>query len=42
LPRLTRRILVDLGERPLQSEDGIELWPLEHFAAALAGRSLWP
>jgi uncharacterized protein len=42
LPRLARRILVYLGERPLRTEDGIDVWPLEHFATALVDGSLWP
>ena len=42
LPRLTRRILVYLGDRHLRTEDGIDVWPLERFAAAVADRSLWP
>jgi predicted AAA+ superfamily ATPase len=42
LPKLTRRILVYLGDRPLRTEDGIDVWPLDRFAAALADRSLWP
>jgi predicted AAA+ superfamily ATPase len=42
LPRLTRRVLVYLGDRHLRTEDGIHVWPLEHFAAVVADRSLWP
>jgi predicted AAA+ superfamily ATPase len=42
LPRLTRRLLVYLGDRPLRTEDGIDVWPLDRFAAAVADRSLWP
>jgi hypothetical protein len=41
LPRLTRRILVYLGDRHLRTEDGIDVWPLNRFAAAVADRSLW-
>ena len=42
LPRVARRILVYLGDRELRTEDGIEVWPLERFNAALADASLWP
>lgn len=42
LPRLTRRVLVYLGDRQLRTEDGIDVWPLDGFAAAVADRSLWP
>jgi uncharacterized protein len=42
LPRMARRILVYLGDRELQTEDGIEVWPLERFNAAVADGSLWP
>ena len=41
-PRLARRILVYLGARPLRTEDGIDVWPLNHFTAAVADGSLWP
>jgi predicted AAA+ superfamily ATPase len=42
LPRLGRRILVYLGDRPLRTEDGIDVWPLDHFTTAVADGSLWP
>jgi hypothetical protein len=42
LRRLTRRILVYLGDRDLRTDDGIDVWPLDRFAAAVADRSLWP
>lgn len=42
LPRLTRRILLYLGDRHLRTEDGIDVWPLERFTAAAADHSLWP
>ena len=43
LPRLTRRILVYLGDHHLRTEDGIDVWPpLDRFAAAVADGSLWP
>ena len=42
LPRLARRILVYLGDRQLKTEDGIDVWPFDRFAAAVADGSLWP
>jgi predicted AAA+ superfamily ATPase len=42
LPRLVRRILVYLGDRALKTEDGIEVWPLGRFLAAVADDTLWP
>jgi len=42
LPRLTRRILVYLGENRLRTDDGIEVWPLEFLLAELAEDRLWP
>jgi predicted AAA+ superfamily ATPase len=42
LPRLRRRILVYLGDRRLRTEDGIDVWPLDRFTAAVADGSLWP
>lgn len=42
LPRLARRLLVYLGERSLEMEDGIEVWPFNRFARALAEGVLWP
>ncbi len=42
LPGLRRRILVYLGPQPLVTQDGIEVWPLAHFARALAEGTLWP
>jgi len=42
LPRLARRILVYLGDRQLRTEDGIDVWPLDRFVAAVRDRSLWP
>jgi hypothetical protein len=30
LPRLTRRILADLGHRHLSTDDGIDVWPGLH------------
>lgn len=42
LPRVVRRVLVYLGERRLKTEDGIEVWPLHAFLAAIADETLWP
>lgn len=42
LPRLTRRVLVYLGDRRLKTEDGIEVWPLDTLLAAIASNTLWP
>jgi predicted AAA+ superfamily ATPase len=42
LPRLVRRVLVYLGDRPLKTEDGIDVWPLSTFLAAVAEKRLWP
>ncbi len=42
LDGLVRRIVVYLGSTPLQTEDGIEVWPLDHFLEALASDTLWP
>src|SRR3989441_1391247 len=42
LPRLTRRVLVHLGERSLKMDDGIEVWPFDRFARAVAEGALWP
>jgi predicted AAA+ superfamily ATPase len=42
LPRLSRRLLVYLGDRSLKTEDGIEVWPVDRFVRAVADGSLWP
>jgi len=42
LPRLRRRVLVYLGDRRLQTDDGIDVWPLRTFLDALADGRLWP
>jgi predicted AAA+ superfamily ATPase len=42
LPRVARRLLVYLGDRPLRTDDGIEAWPFNTFAAAASDQSLWP
>lgn len=42
LPRFARRVLVYLGERSLKMDDGIEVWPFDRFARAVAEGALWP
>lgn len=42
LPRLVRRVLVYLGDRRLKTDEGIEVWPLEHFLTVVADGKLWP
>jgi predicted AAA+ superfamily ATPase len=42
LPGLARRILVHRGDRPLRTEDGIDVWPIATFVEALAEGTLWP
>lgn len=42
LPRITRRVLVYLGERRLRTDDGIEVWPLDFLLEKLAEGRLWP
>jgi hypothetical protein len=42
LPRLTRRVLVHLGPRPLVTADKIEVWPADRLLRALAEGTLWP
>jgi predicted AAA+ superfamily ATPase len=42
LPRVARRVLVYLGDRRLQTEDGIEVWPLRAFLETVAQEKLWP
>ena len=42
LPRLVRRVLVYLGDRRLRTEDGIDVWPLDHFLRNVAEGTLWP
>ncbi len=42
LPRLRRRVLVNLGDRSLKTSDGIEVWPLGRFLTAVADGTLWP
>ncbi|WP_419925748.1 ATP-binding protein [Candidatus Poriferisocius sp.] len=42
LPGLARRILIYNGPHEFQTEDGIHVWPLDHFHDALASDRLWP
>jgi uncharacterized protein len=42
LPHLARRILVYRGRHVLATEDGVDVWPFDHFSDALAGGTLWP
>jgi len=42
LPALSRRILVYLGDRPLRTDDGIDVLPLDEFLAQAADGTLWP
>lgn len=42
LPRLVRRVAVYRGRQVLRTDDGIDVWPFAHFAAAVASGSLWP
>jgi predicted AAA+ superfamily ATPase len=39
---VVRRVLVYGGIRELETEDGIKIWPVEHFAHKLAAGELWP
>jgi predicted AAA+ superfamily ATPase len=42
LAKLRRRILLYRGDRRLQTEDGIEVWPVPTFLEALETGTLWP
>jgi predicted AAA+ superfamily ATPase len=42
LPGLVRRILIYTGTHEFQTEDGIQVWPLDRFHKALAEDGLWP
>lgn len=42
LPRLVRRLIVYTGARALSLSDGMEVWPHDTFAEALATGKLWP
>jgi predicted AAA+ superfamily ATPase len=42
LQGVVRRILVYSGPRVYKTEEGIEVWPVERFLAALSDGRLWP
>ena len=42
LPKLVRRVLVYTGRRAFRFADGIEVWPADRFADAVATGNLWP
>ena len=42
LPGLSRRILAYRGRRAFRTEDGIDVWPLDHLHQALQSDELWP
>lgn len=42
LPELRRRVLVYRGDRPLRTEDGIDVWPIRNLLEALESDTLWP
>ena len=42
LPRLARRVLVYAGRGAFASSDGIDVWPADRFADAVAAGRLWP
>jgi predicted AAA+ superfamily ATPase len=42
LPGVVRRVLVYRGRQSLKTEDGIDVWPVERLAEAVAQGSLWP
>ncbi len=42
LPRLAKRILVYRGPRAMQTEEGIEVWPVAKFLENLLGGTVWP
>lgn len=42
LPKLRRRVLVYRGDRPLRTEDGIDVLPVRSFLEALETGKLWP
>ena len=41
-PDIARRVLVYTGPRSFRSGDGIDVWPAQRFATAVAGDELWP
>lgn len=42
LPGLRRRAVIYRGDRQLQTEDGIDVWPVRAFLEALETDALWP
>jgi len=42
LSGLRRRVLVHRGDRPTQTEDGIDVWPVATLLEALESDDLWP
>ena len=42
LPGLVRRVLLYAGNRPFRSADGIDIWPADRVASAVAAAELWP
>lgn len=42
LPRVARRVLAYGGRRALRTSDGIDVWPIERVAQAIASNELWP
>ena len=42
LPGLARRVLAYRGRRAFRTEDGIDVWPLDHLQQALRDDRLWP
>jgi predicted AAA+ superfamily ATPase len=42
LPEVRRRVLVYRGDRPMRTEDGIDVWPVPTLLEALEGDALWP
>lgn len=42
LPHVVRRVLVYGGTRALKTPEGIDVWPVERFLAALEDGKLWP
>ena len=42
LPGLVRRVLLYTGNRPFRSANGIDIWPADRFASAVAAAELWP
>ena len=42
LPGLTRRVAIYTGHQKLETDDGIDIWPMYAFGEALASNSLWP